>query len=349
MMQQEGRSKVTITGGGSSEIKKVFVTGGAGYVGSALVPSLLAKGYEVVVYDLYIYGDVFKGINDPKLTEIKWDIRDKEKITAAAKGSDAIIHLACISNDPSFELDHELGRSINYDAFFNVIEAAKANKVKRFIYASTSSVYGLKSEKNVVEEASLEPLTDYSKYKAECEQVLQEKGIDMEWVTIRPATVCGYAPRLRLDLVVNILTINALINRKIKIFGGSQLRPNLNIKDMIRAYELLLTAPSEKVNHQTFNAGYQNLTVNEIAMLAKKIVEKALGEKVELEIVPTNDNRSYHINSDKIRKVLGFAPQYTVEEAIETLVDAFKKGLLKDPLNNPLYHNIKRMQELKLK
>ncbi len=171
----------------------------------------------------------------------------------------------------------------------------------------------------------------------------------MEWVTIRPATVCGYAPRLRLDLVVNILTINALVNRKIKIFGGSQLRPNINIKDMVRAYELLLTAPSEKINHQTFNAGYQNLPVAEIAMLVKKVVENALGKEIDLEVVPTNDNRSYHINSDKIKRVLGFTAKYTVEEAVETLVEAFKKGLLRDPLNNPLYHNIKRMQELKLK
>ncbi|MBI2143992.1 SDR family oxidoreductase [Candidatus Woesearchaeota archaeon] len=334
---------------GKETIRKVLVTGGAGYVGSALVPSLLSKGYEVVVYDLYIYGEVFKGIENSGLTEIKADIRDREKLVDAAKGADAIIHLACISNDPSFELNPELGKTINFDAFYNVLEAARANSIKRLIYASTSSVYGLKPEKNVVEEATLEPLTDYSKYKAECEKVLKEEGEDIEWVTIRPATVCGYARRLRLDLVVNILTINGLVNRKIKIFGGNQLRPNLNIKDMARAYELLLTAPWKKLRHQTFNVGYQNMTVTEIAALAKKTVEKALGEKVELEIVPTNDNRSYHINSDKIKKALGFTPIYTVEEAIETLADAFRKGLLNDPLNNPLYHNIKRMQELKLK
>ncbi|MFH1229710.1 MAG: SDR family oxidoreductase [Candidatus Aenigmatarchaeota archaeon] len=330
-------------------IKKVLITGGAGYVGSALVPSLLAGGYEVIVYDLYIYGDVFKDIKNPRLTEIKGDIRDREKLVAAAKGSDAIIHLACISNDPSFELNPGLGKSINFDAFYNVMEAARANNAKRLIYASTSSVYGLKSEKNVVEEATLEPLTDYSKYKAECERVLKEEGEDIEWVTIRPATVCGYAQRLRLDLVVNILTINALVNKKIRIFGGSQLRPNLNIKDMARAYELLLTAPWEKLRHQTFNAGYQNLAVSEIALLVKRIVEKGIGGEVSLEVVPTNDNRSYHINSDKIKRVLGFTAKYTVEEAVETLVEAFKKGLLKDPLNNQLYHNIKRMQELKLK
>ena len=321
---------------------KVFITGGAGYVGSDLVPHLLGKGHEVTVYDLYIYGDVFKDIKGNKLTEIKADIRDRKKLIEAAKSSDAIIHLACISNDPSFELDPELGKSINYDAFFSVLEAAKANNVKRFIYASTSSVYGLKSEKNVSEEASLEPLTDYSRYKVECEKALQKEG--MEWVIIRPATVCGYAPRLRLDVVVNILTISALVNRKIKIFGGKQLRPNINIKDMSRAYEALLTAPSEKVRHQTFNAGYQNLAVMEIANMVKKVV----GD-VGMEIVESDDNRSYHINSDKIAKVLRFKREFTVEQAIQSLVEAFKAGKIKDGLNNPLYHNIKRMKALNLR
>ena len=327
----------------NNSIKRVFITGGAGYVGSALVPYLLEKGYEIVVYDLYLYGDVFKGITNPKLIEIKGDIRDKDGLIEAAKGSDAIIHLACISNDPSFELDPELGKSVNYDAFFKVIEAAKANNVKRFIYASTSSVYGLKSEKNVVEDASLEPLTDYSKYKAECEKALEKE--DIEWVIIRPATVCGYAPRLRLDVVVNILTVNALVNKKIKIFGGEQLRPNINIKDMVRAYELLLTSSSKKINHQIFNAGYHNLSVAEIA----NIVKRLCGNEVEVEVVPTNDKRSYHINSDKIKKVLGFTPQFTVEGAVQSLILAFKEGIIKDGLNNSAYYNIRRMRELKLK
>ncbi|MBI2664025.1 SDR family oxidoreductase [Candidatus Woesearchaeota archaeon] len=318
---------------------RILITGGAGYVGSELVPYLLSKGHEIAVYDLYIYGDVLQ--KHPKLTEIKADIRDKKKLIGAAKGADAIIHLACISNDPSFELDPELGKSINYDAFFNVVEAAKANSVKRFIFASTSSVYGLKAEKNVVETASLEPLTDYSKFKADCEKALHNE--DFEWVVIRPATVCGYAPRLRLDVVVNILTMNALINRKIRIFGGSQMRPNINIKDMVRVYELLLNAPSEKIKRQTFNAGYQNLTVTEIANIVKKLCGG------EMEVVPTDDNRSYHINSDKIGKMLGFKPEFTVEQAVQSLAEAFRAGKISDGLNNPIYHNIKRMKELGLK
>ncbi len=326
----------------SNNIKKVLITGGAGYVGSALVPRLLAKGYEVVIYDLYTYGEVFENINDPKLIQIKADIRDKERLVAAAKGSDAIIHLACISNDPSFELNPKLGKSVNFDAFFNVIEAMGANKAKRLIYASTSSVYGIKEKKNVVEEDTLDPITDYSKYKAECEKALHNLKDDFEWVAVRSATVCGYAPRLRLDVVVNILTINALINKKIRIFGGKQCRPNINIKDIVRVYELLLEAPKEKINHESFNVGYQNLSVTEIAKLVKKIC----GPDITFEYVPSNDNRSYNINSDKIVRVLGFKPKFTVEDAINSIVDAYNKGMIKDGLNNPIYHNIKRMKEL---
>ena len=331
------------------EFKTVLITGGAGYVGSALVPMLLENDYNIKVYDLFIYGDVFNHLkNNKNISLIKADIRNKEKMIEATKDVDAIIHLACISNDPSYELNPELGKSINYDAFFNIIEAAEINDVKRFIYASTSSVYGLKEEKNVRETATCQPLTDYSKYKLECEHVLHDFGKEnsIEYVVLRPATVCGYAPRLRLDLVVNILTINALMNKKIKIFGGSQLRPNINIKDIIEVYKLLLEAPKNKINKETFNAGYQNLSVEEIA----KSIRNTINDKdINFEHVPTDDIRSYHINSDKIKQMLDFRPKYTVEEGVKTLVDAYKSGLIEDGLNNPLYYNIKMMQQLDLK
>ena len=332
-----------------NDLKNVFITGGAGYVGSALVPSLLSKGYNVIVYDLYIYGDVFKDIKDnPHLVQIKGDIRDKKKLIDTTTNIDAIIHLACISNDPSYMLDPALGKSINYDAFFNLLEAVRVNDVRRFIYASTSSVYGVKKEKDVRETTPCEPITDYSKFKLECEKVLLNFGkeYDVEHVILRPATVCGYAPRLRLDLVVNILTIHALINKKIKIFGGKQLRPNINIKDMVRAYEVLLSASKEKINGEIFNVGYQNHSVEELAQIIKKTINDP---DIAFEYVPTDDIRSYHINSDKIRCVLGFEPQYTIEDAVQSLVDAYKKGVIVDGLNNPLYHNIKMMKRIKLK
>ncbi|KHO55461.1 MAG: dTDP-glucose-4,6 dehydratase [archaeon GW2011_AR19] len=331
-----------------TQFKNIFITGGAGYVGSALVPALLKKNYNVSVYDLYLYGDIFSNLkSNPNLNQIKGDIRNKKKLIESAKNADAIIHLACISNDPSYELNPALGKSINYDAFFNILEAAKKNNVKRIIYASSSSVYGVKKEKNVTEETFPEPLTDYSKYKLECEKVLSNSNLNgLEYIIARPATVCGYAPRLRIDLTVNILTMNALINKKIKIFGGKQLRPNINIKDMAQAYEILLEAPGKKINREIFNIGYQNRTVEDIAKIVKKVIND---DSVEFEYLPTTDTRSYHINSDKMKRILNFEPKYTLENAVQSLVEVYNNSLIKEGLSNPLYHNIKLMQQVNLK
>src|SRR5436305_339006 len=205
--------------------KRVMVTGGAGYVGSRLIPKLLDAGYGVNVLDMYIYGeDIFANLRDsPLLKEVKGDIRDAAAVARALDGCDAVIHLACISNDPSFDLDPTLGRSINFDCFRPLVKASKDAGARRFIYASSSSVYGIKTDMDVTEELPLEPLTDYSKYKAMCEEVLeQERQPGFVCVTLRPATVCGYAPRLRLDLTVNILTNHAINNGRITVFGGDQ-------------------------------------------------------------------------------------------------------------------------------
>ena len=230
----------------SKRFKRVMVTGGAGYVGSNLVPKLLAAGYQAAVLDLYIYGDVFSNLaSNPNLTEVKGDLRNPADVQRALAGCDAVIHLACISNDPSFDLNPDLGRSINYDCFRPLVKASKDAGVKRFIYASSSSVYGIKSDSNVTEDLPLEPLTDYSKYKAMCEEVLdQEREPGFVAVTLRPATVCGYAPRLRLDLTVNILTSHAINNGRITVFGGEQLRPNLHVEDMLHPGKPLALAQS---------------------------------------------------------------------------------------------------------
>lgn len=324
--------------------KKVFITGGAGYVGAMLVPRLLELGNSVTVLDLMWYGeDVIDA--HPNLVMVKGDIRDQELLRKTIPGHDSVIHLACISNDPSFEMDPKLGESINLDAFQPLVEISRASGVKRFIYASSSSVYGVKSEPNVSEDMSLEPLTDYSRFKAECEKILANyQSPDFTTVTIRPATVCGYSRRQRLDVVVNILSNLAFHKRKITVFGGKQLRPNIHIADMVEAYVVLLNAPKELIAGEIFNAGYENQSVEELAISVRDV----MGDDVELVTSPTDDNRSYHISSQKISKVLGFVPSHTIKDAIVDMKQALESGLLPNSLTDDKYFNIKRMQSEKL-
>ena len=324
-------------------MKTVYVTGGAGYVGAVLVPKLLARGYRVRVLDLFMYGDVLP--KHDRLKQIKGDLRDTELLEETIPGSDAVIHLACISNDPSFELNPSLGKAINFDAFEPLVIIARDAGVKRFIYASSSSVYGVKDEEQVTESLSLEPLTDYSRYKAMCEIVLgryQSPGFTT--VTIRPATVCGYSPRLRLDLSVNILTNHAINKGKITVFGGEQQRPNLHIEDMTDLYMKLLAAPDAQIAGKVWNAGYQNLALREIADLVRRVV----GTNVEIVTEPTNDNRSYRVSSAKIARELGFTTKRTVEDAVRDIKAAFDAGKVPDPLTDPRYFNIKTMQAIHL-
>jgi len=331
-----------------NRFKQVLVTGGAGYVGSVLVPKLLARDFGVRVLDLFLYGeDVLDASrNDPRLQLIKGDLRHLPTVEAALAGCDAVIHLACISNDPSFELDPELGRSINLDAFRPLVRASKAAGVRRFIYASSSSVYGIKEVSSVTEDLPLLPLTDYSKFKAECEKILrEEQAPGFVTLTLRPATICGYSPRQRLDVVVNILTSHAVHNGKIKVFGGGQLRPNLHIEDMTDLYVQCLDAPDEQIDGRIWNAGYENRTVTELAETVRDVV----GGPIALEVVPTDDNRSYHVSSERIRREFGFAPQYTIADAVSELNAAFKDGRIPDAMSNSRYYNIRVMQEARLK
>jgi nucleoside-diphosphate-sugar epimerase len=321
----------------------VLVTGGAGYVGSVLVPKLLAAGHQVRVLDTYYFGEqslaAVRGHRN--LTEIKGDLRDEATVDTALVGCNAVIHLACVSNDPSFELDPALGRSINYDAFLPLVRLAKRRGVRRFIYASSSSVYGIKQEENVTEDLPLEPLTDYSKYKALCEDVLlAERKPGFTTLIVRPATVCGYSPRLRLDLSVNILTNLAYHKREITVFGGSQRRPNLHIEDMTDLYVSALNWADEQIDGKIYNAGWQNLSIRQIADLVKDEV----GDDVRIVTSPTNDLRSYHISSEKIERELGWKPRRTVGDAVRDLVAAFHAGKVPNSLSEPRYFNIKTMQ-----
>jgi nucleoside-diphosphate-sugar epimerase len=323
----------------------ILVTGGAGYVGSVLTPKLLQAGHRVKVLDLYAFGDDVLGQvkRHPHLQEIKGDMRDVALLDKHLRGCDAVIHLACISNDPSFELDPGLGKSINYDCFFPLVDLAQKHGVRRFVYASSSSVYGIKEAAEVTEDLPLEPLTDYSKYKALCEEVLLAKARPgFTTLIVRPATLCGYSPRLRLDLSVNILTNLAYHNRKITVFGGSQKRPNLHIEDMTDLYVQSMQWPDHLINGKIYNAGWQNLSIMQIAELVRRIV----GSDVSIVTSPTNDLRSYHVNSDKIQRELGWSPKRTVEHAVRDLVAAFAAGKVANSQSDPRYFNIKTMQAM---
>lgn len=334
--------------------KNILVTGGAGYVGASLVPKLLDKGYYVKVLDLYIYGDdVLDSVKDnSSLEQIKGDIRDKELLKKCLKGCDAVIHLACISNDPTFELNPALSRSINYDAFEPLVEISKDSGVKRFVYASTCSVYGVSDAESVTEEHPLMPITDYNKYKGLCEPILLKyQSPEFTTVIIRPATVCGYSPRQRFDLTVNILTNHAFNLNRIKVFGGAQTRPNIHIDDIVDLYLMLLELPDEKIKGKIYNAGYQNRSVSDIAQVVRQVMAQEFPERPEIEIatLPSDDPRSYHISSEKIKRELKFAPRRTIEDAVRDLIAAFRAGKFHDSMNGIRYYNIKTMQAINLK
>ena len=324
-------------------MKKIFITGGAGYVGSVLIPILLEKNFQVISYDLMIYGQTLPENDNLKI--VKGDIRNQELLEKNISGSDIVIHLACISNDPSFELNPKLGKSINLDAFEPLVKISKKNNVQRFIYASSSSVYGIKKDKNVYEDMTLEPLTDYSKFKADCEKILYKySSSDFVTTVIRPATVCGYSKRQRLDLVVNILTNLGYHNKLIKVLGGSQLRPNIHIYDMCMSYLKVMEAPKDLVNKQAFNVGFENHSVLDLA----KLVKQNLDETVKIMQMESNDQRSYHVSSEKIRKLLHFNPSKNIEDAVKDLINAFSNNIFSDTLNNQFYFNIKRMNNINL-
>jgi nucleoside-diphosphate-sugar epimerase len=328
-------------------LSKVLVTGGAGYVGCVLIPKLIAAGHQVTVYDLMLFGS--DGLPEhEQLQVINGDIRDIEQLSAALVGIDQVIHLACISNDTRFELDSELGKSINYDCFEPMVKTAKAAGVKRFIYASTSSVYGVSDAPEVTEEHPLVPLTDYNRYKGMCEPLLlRHQSPDFTTVVIRPATVCGYSPRMRFDLTVNILTNHAVNKGKITVFGGKQQRPNIHVDDIAELYVKLLEYPDAMIAGETFNAGYQNHPVSELADMVKKVVEEEVPEvgPITIETTASDDPRSYHVSSKKIAEKLGYTPTRSVEDAVRDLCKALKAGKLPNSLDDDRYVNVRYLKK----
>jgi len=333
-------------------MKKVLVTGGAGYKGCVLVPKLLQAGYQVVVYDLMLFGSA--GLpRHPDLQVVTGDIRDVKLYARSLKGVNEVIHMACISNDPSFDLDPSLSRTINYECFEPMVKASKEAGVERFLYVSSSSVYGVSDAPDVTEDHPLVPLTDYNKYKGLCEPLLRRyQSPEFTTVVIRPATVCGYSPRMRFDLTVNILTNHAVNKGLITVFGGDQKRPNIHIDDICELYVQLLSTPTDLIAGETFNAAYQNQTVSELANIVREVVEEEMPEKkpIKIERTSTNDPRSYHVSSKKIGIRLGWFPKRNIQDAVRDLCRAFKAGKFPgNTLADEQFINVKAVKKLGLK
>lgn len=310
---------------------KILVTGSCGYVGTQLVPSLLDQGHEIIGVDIMWFGNQLE--HHPKLRIIKADIRDTDAIPM--DGVEAIIHLANIANDPCSDLNSKMNWEVNTLATKFLVEKAISHNVRQFIYASSGSVYGVKEEPEVTEELSLVPISDYNKTKMISERVLLSYDDAISIQIVRPATVCGYSPRMRLDLSVNILTMLAITNGEITVFGGDQTRPNIHIQDMIGVYHHFLGRPDLT---GVFNAGFENLSIMEIA---RRVAEKT---DAKITVTQSNDPRSYRLCSRKLLAT-GYQPKYGVNTAIDEVIELFKSGKLE---NKDEYHNIKAMKKLGL-
>lgn len=329
-------------------MKKLIIFGGGGYCASVLVPQLLNESWHITVFDKFWYGKEHLPLNS-NLKLVEGDVRDIKKVSEALQDKEFVLHLACISNDASFELDEKLSTSVNLDSFEPLVVAAKKSGVKRFVFASSSSVYGVSDSLDVTEDHPLVPLTLYNKYKGMCEPLLLKHTSEtFIGVVFRPATVCGFGPRQRLDLSVNILTNHAVNKSKITVFGGDQLRPNLHIQDYADLCKLLLDAPKNKIENQIFNCGYQNMSIMNIAKIVKKVVEEVFPERgdISIETTTSDDPRSYHINSNKIKNILNFEPKHSIEEAVRDLCIAFKEGKLPASLDDNKYFNVRTMKAI---
>jgi nucleoside-diphosphate-sugar epimerase len=311
---------------------KILVTGGCGYKGSVLIPKLLNLGYSVISIDTKWFGDFLP--KHKKLKNLKLDLKDIEKVSL--KGVNSIIHLASIANDPMSELDKNLSWETSALNTYKLVEHAKKYNVRKFIYASSGSVYGIKKEKKVTENLSLKPISLYNKVKMCTERILLSYDQFFDLYIIRPATVCGYSPRMRFDLTVNALTISALKNSEINVFGGNQIRPNIHIQDITDFYIYLLSPGLKKTG--IYNAGFENISVLKIAeMVKKKISSKILVKK------NNNDPRSYRLDSSLLLKNFQFKPQYNVSSAIEEIKFLYEKKMIK---NNPRHHSVKWLKSI---
>jgi len=320
-------------------IKKVLITGGAGYVGTRLSNYLVRRGYEVTILDSLIYG--VRGLY-PEVKVIEGDIRNIPTVKDSVHAQDAVFHLAAISNDPTGNLDPDLTYEINFESTRKVLNAAKNAGVQRFIFASSSSVMGIQEGTNITESRTPNPITPYSKAKLQAEkEVLAASSRDFICTALRPATICGVSPRQRFDLVINALTGSAFFDQKIIVYGGRQRRPNLTMDDMLRAYHLTLISHDDLINGEVFHIGWDNMSIMEMAQLVSRCVRRVKSnDTTPIIIRPAEDMRDYHISSEKIEKVLDFHPLFTLEDMIHELIVLMEAGFITD-YTAPQYHNLK--------
>ncbi|ENM5772123.1 NAD-dependent epimerase/dehydratase family protein [Vibrio mimicus] len=328
----------------------ILVTGGAGYIGSRLVPKLLSAGYRVRVLDaLFFPNGLELLLNHPRLEFIKGDIRDTTVVEKALKGVNSVIHLAAVANDPSFNSAPELSQSININCLSHIMSSAKSLGCQRFIYASSASVYGVNTEPFVDESQPCVPLTDYNRFKAQGEKILFDlTDSSFQTVAVRAATVCGWSPRQRLDLTVNILTASALARGKITVFGGTQYRPNVHIGDLTRLYTMLVQRESlGSIYGTAINVGYENHTVTDIANQVKNIVDNYFSFNVPIITNASDDVRSYRLDSHRIQQQLGFQFVYSIRDAVLEICEQWQSGKFidsADVLSDIRYHNVLNMQ-----
>lgn len=314
--------------------KTVLITGGAGYVGVQLVNALLQLGFRVKVVDLFLYGNTFEPHTNLEL--LRGDVRDLEFIRQALQNTDAVVYLACVSNDPGYEMDSQIGYEINYLAFEPFVKAARKAGVKRFLYPSSCSVYGNAGQEIKNEEGVVAPITDYAICKHLCEKVLSSySSSEFATVILRPATIYGYSPRMRFDLLINQLTNQLYNSENIRLSNSHRIRPSLHILDMVKAYCQLLTCEKTLFNGKIFNIAYDNLP---ILTIGEKIAE-ILTKQPIFHIENSNDQRSYNVSSEKISRELGFSPSYGISDAVCEIADALRDGTLSETFSNPLYYN----------
>lgn len=323
-------------------MKKILVTGGAGYIGSVLSKKLLESGYEVTLLDALIYSDA--GIRElhrhPRLQLICGDIRDREALKLSLAGVDCVIHLAAVANDPSGELDRALTRQVNLDVYPILLDEAVKAGAKRFLNMSSISVYGSNDCAGLTEDDCINPLTEYAVCKARSETIVsQYNDANFTTVTLRGGTVCGWSPRMRFDLCGNTLTGYAVVRKELAIWGGAQQRPQIHIEDISDFLVALLTIRAEKIGGRIFNAAGDNVSIRQIAFTISDVMNGSLRL---IDGPPRSDERSYNVSSERISKELGLRPKRSIRDAVIGIIDAHARGLWSDP-DDSLYHNVRRM------